>query len=48
MEKMSNITNVTLACDDDQQTGAHKFMKHDLIHLNMCNGMRVLIFLTHL
>ena len=22
--KMSNITNVTLACDDDRQTGANK------------------------
>ena len=45
---MSNITNVTLACDDDRQTGAHKVIEHYLIHLNMCNGMRVLILLTHL
>ena len=24
---MSNITNVTLACYDDQQTGTHKVME---------------------
>ena len=26
--RMSNISNVTLACDDDRQTGAHKVMEH--------------------
>ena len=25
--EMNNITNVTLSCDDDQQTGAHKVME---------------------
>ena len=35
MEKMSNITNVTLAYDDDLQTGARKVMEHDLIQFNM-------------
>ena len=25
---MTNITNVTLACDDDWQKGAHKVMEH--------------------
>ena len=26
---MNIITNVTLACDDDRQTGAHKVMEHE-------------------
>ena len=38
-DKMSNIIIVTLACDDDPQTGAHIVIEHVLIQLNMCNGI---------
>ena len=36
---MSNIIIVTLACDDDPQTGAQIVIEHVLIQLNILNGI---------
>ena len=41
--KMSNITNVTLACDDDRQTGDHKVIEHSSHTIEMAHESKSLV-----